>query len=108
MEPLCKKYNCFDMVVDEYRKRARQPKAISLHRYKPKDIYCSTLDSYGYVIDIYKYDFAKNEWNEFKSIRLDGERYFFGSIFMNGELFVMGGQNEDFFYLDNVSAWGNG
>lgn len=92
------------MIVDEYRKRARQSKAISLQRYKPKNIYCSTLNSNGNIIDIDKYDFAINEWNEFESISLGGERYLFDTIFMNGELFLMRGQDGDDVYLENVKV----
>lgn len=54
-------------------------------------VYCSSLNATDNEIEIRKYDFAENKWNEFKSISLGAARRSFGSIFVNGELFVMGG-----------------
>lgn len=96
--------DCAKMVMNEYRKRLLNNKAIVLHRYAPKEIYCSFLNSSSNGIVIKKYDFAKNNWNEYKKVPFGATRYCFGSIVLNGELFVMGGYNQSSIYLNIVSV----
>lgn len=86
------------MVLYECRKRLLDSKTINLHRYAAKAIYCSSISFTGKEIEIGKYDFAENKWDKFKSISLKAARYGSGSIFLNGELFVMGGRNSPHHY----------
>lgn len=98
------KYDCGKMVMNEYRKRLLNHKAIVLHRYAHEEIYCSFFNSSMNCIDIKKYDFAENNWNEYKNVPW-GARYNFGSIVLNGKLFVMGGcGSNNGSYLNIVSS----
>lgn len=96
--------------MNEYRMRLLNNKAIVLHRYAPQEIYCSFSNSSHNGILIKKYDSAENEWNQYKSIsfgatsQFNTTRYSFGSIVMNGELFVMGGWNGSTTYFNYVSV----
>lgn len=92
IEPFFDKYDLGKLLTSEYRKRLVSPKAIRLHRFASEEIYCSFVNSTQSGIDILKYDFAEKNWNQFKNISFEKERSVFGSIFLNGELFVMGGR----------------
>lgn len=95
IEPLCQKYACSDVFIAEYRDRLLCSDAIRLYRYLPEEIYCSSCSDYYEGIDIQRYDFTENKWNQFKSELFDSQNCDFGSIFLNGELIIMGGQEED-------------
>lgn len=95
------------MVMNEYRTRLLNinNKAIVSHRYAPEDIFCSFNNCSRNGIHIKKYDFTENNWNKFKNVSFGAIRYYFGSIVMNGELFVMGGSNGSSSYFNIVSVW---
>lgn len=88
------------MVWNEYRERLLASKSINLHRYAPKNIYCSSLNVTGDQIELLKYDFGENKWNRLKGIPLGATRNGCGTIFLNGELYVMGGYAGDDYYRD--------
>lgn len=108
VEPYFKQFNYEDIVTSEYRRRLLKPEMICLHRYTPMDIYGSFGHTSSEGINICKYDFAKNDWNEIKSISFGTKREGFGSIFVNGELFIMGGISayniHGYTYFASVSA----
>lgn len=93
IRPFYEKYGCSKMVLNKCDKRLLTLRVISLNRYTPKDVYCSSLNTTADGIKIHKYDFAANDWNEFKRISFCSQRQNFGSIVVNGELFVLGGLN---------------
>lgn len=90
--------------MNEFHKRLlRDPEAICLQRYVPKDVFRATSNTSKDVINIQKYDFIENKWNEFRSISLDATHERFGSILLNGQFYVIGGHGPNDTTIKNVS-----
>lgn len=89
--------------MNEYRKRSKSYKVIC-DRYNLSGIYCFLFGPYQNVITIRKYDSDENKWNELGSIRTDENRAGLGAVLLNGELYVMGGENGGGYYVNSVSV----
>lgn len=88
--PLYKKYDCIDIVLNEFGKRLLDPKTICLHRYAPMAVYYAFQKSSS-EMNIQKYDSYNNKWSDYKTVSLGSLRSNVGLIFVNKKLFVIGG-----------------
>lgn len=91
VESFYKKHGSVDLVMNEYYERLLRPKAMCNHRYVSKAIYCSSINTSNNGINIQKYDFAENVWNEFKNIPVDAMKSCIGLVLVNVELIFLGG-----------------
>lgn len=107
VDPFFEKYGCENIVKSELCRRISNPKTICSHRFIAKQIYCALLNDALDGINIIKYDFDKNHWNEFRN-NLFGRitaPYGIGYTFLNDVLYVMGGQTTRFNVINNVSTY---
>lgn len=90
--------------MNEYGKRLINPKPLCLYRHAPKRIHRSFVNSSHNEICVETYCFVSNRWYGTKTALLGARRYEFGSIFVNEELFVLGGRDADKDCYANVSV----
>lgn len=92
IETFFDKYECGKMVTNEYRQRLQSSKAICLHRFDKKAIHFLSPNWFDSEINIWKYDFADDNWEEFKTIKLQSVNLDFtaySAICLNGELYLL-------------------
>lgn len=91
VEPFYANHGCANLVMDEYRKRIRDPKPISLRRYS--NLYFSAYvplpSRDGYEYEIHEYNQETNKFSKIKSVPF-GIRNIDFSLFIGGKIFAFG------------------